>query len=134
MTLLGILIVLAATLWVARLLRCPSVASVRAGVMQHLIDNLAQAAKNYECENDAYPPGNGTGSAALGRALSAPGSKKLPYFEFRADVLTEAGDVRSFVRPEEIVHYRCPGLHNPASFDLWCADASGRDDGINNWE
>ncbi|MBV8879608.1 MAG: hypothetical protein JO332_06590 [Planctomycetaceae bacterium] len=48
-------------------------------------------------------------------------------------MLGSKGDFLNPVNPDRILSYRCPGVHNPKTFDLWCEDADGRPDGINNW-
>ncbi len=106
----------------------------RQGATHQLIDSLSQAAKMYERDHHAYPSGDGNGSAGLARALSVAGPKRLAYFELRDTMLDAEGHIVSYLRPSDRLNYRCPGVHNPASFDLWCRDATGREDGCNNWE
>ena len=112
----------------------------RHGAMKHLIDNLQQASKNYEMDQNQYPPGDGTGSADLADALSSATSKKVPYFEFRADLLATNGSVASLIRPGDILNYRnnqpkpAAGAHNKSYFDLWTPDCRNVADGCNNWE
>ncbi len=103
-------------------------------VTQHLIDELAKAAEAYEHEHKAYPPGDGRGSSSLVRALSIQGPTNLPYVDFGTIMVDAEGSVVSFIRSGDRLNYRCPGLHNPTSFDLWCPDTSGRPDGCNNWD
>ena len=87
-----------------------------------LTDMLDQACRAYETDMGEYPPGYGWGSAQLVTALATP---CLPYVEFRSDMLLW-GHVRNPAAPDDILHYRAPGQHNPRSFDLW-------GEGIDNW-
>ena len=93
-----------------------------------MVDQLTQAAKAYELDHEAYPPGDGSGSVELAKLLANPG---YPYFEFDFEMLDEEGHIRY---GDLVVHYRCPGVHNPSSFDLWMEDADGTRPGFNNWE
>ena len=108
----------------------------REGVAASLISQLSQAAKAYELDYAVYPPGDGTGSKVLAEYLQRKGVKQMQYFEFdlAGPALSPAGDIRNPVNGEKIIYYRCPGLHNPKTFDLWCADSKGKADGIHNWE
>jgi hypothetical protein len=111
-------------------------AHAREGTAHSLISQLSQAAKSYELDYAAFPPGDGTGSRDLAIALQKKGAKQMRYFEFPQDplMLTPAGDIRNPVNDEKILYYRCPGIHHPKTFDLWCADSKGKVDGINNWD
>jgi hypothetical protein len=95
------------------------------------------AARAYELDFAVYPPGDGLGSVGLVHALRAR-KERCAYFVFNAapapDVIAPDGNTRSPVHSEKLVCYRCPGLHPPGSFDLWCEDLKGRADGIYNWE
>jgi len=108
--------------------------AIRDAAAQSLVSQLAQACKSYELNHDRYPPGDGSGSSTLRACLHEPGPKKLPYFEFAPEAIDARGNIVSPVGEGKIILYRCPGLHNPKSFDLWCEDRKGRSDGINNWE
>jgi prepilin-type N-terminal cleavage/methylation domain-containing protein len=116
------------------------------GAMEHMLDNLTQATKNYELDQNAYPPGNGSGSATLVQALQSSGPKKIPYFEFRPDMLDGSGNIQSTIRPGlEFTNYKnnavnWPGnsgdanAHNKTSFDLWLPDCKNTPNGCNNWD
>jgi hypothetical protein len=67
------------------------------------------------------------------RALESNGSKRLPYFEFRDDMLDDFGNIASVIHRSDRIRYRCPGIRNSFGFDLWCPDALGNPDGCNNW-
>lgn len=108
-------------------------ALARAGTASSLLSQLEQATKAYELDFAGFPPGDGSGTAELMRCLTRSRKPKGAYFEFSREELTSKGDVRNPVDPDKVIHYRCPGLHRPASFDLWCEDADGHPDGINNW-
>ena len=66
------------------------------------------------------------------RARIAELSQAAALYELRHG--TYPAGIPSPADTDRIVHYRCPGVHNPRSFDLWCEDTKGRADGINNWE
>jgi len=104
----------------------------RENIASSLLSQLSQAAKAYELDFSCYPPGDGTGSAKLVECLTAR-PEKCRYFELPREEYPK-GHILNPVDPDKIVHYRYPGIHNPKTFDLWCEDASGRADGINNWE
>lgn len=124
--------------------------SGRQGAAEHLIDNLTQAAKNYELDCNAYPPNAGASdSNQLVYWLKSQGPKKLPYFEFQPDMLDGANNVMSPIRATDTIHYKnCamnyptnmtdPASHNKTSCDMWCTDCSGStttpNDRVNNWE
>ena len=96
--------------------------------------SLSTAAKVYEYDFERYPPGDGTGSRSLAQAMAQRGAKSFLYFEFADWMVNPKGEIRNPVNEEKIIFYRCPGTHNPKTFDLWCEDSKGRPDGINNWE
>jgi len=122
--------------------------SGRQGAAEHLIDNLMQATKGYELDQNAYPPGSASPypSAPLVTYLKSSGPKKIPYFEFLPDMLTASNDIRSPVRYNvDIINYRNNAINYPTnigdatarnktSFDLWAKDCSNIVDGCNNWE
>jgi hypothetical protein len=113
-----------------------SLSCAREWTASSLISQLAQAAKTYELDFATFPPGDGLGSRGLARALQAP-MKGPGYFNFgvdkTSDLIARDGNIRNPVHEEKIIYYRFPGIHNPKAFDLWCEDAKGRADGINNW-
>ena len=116
--------------------------SARQGAAQHLIDNLAQASKNYEFDQNIYPPGTGVDSKDLLEALNSLGPKKLSYFVFREDDYDATG-IFSPIWEGEIIKYQRnfpakPRGVQPAmnfqSFDLWTLDCTRVNDrGVNNW-
>ncbi len=123
---------------------CPGgLTRAREGAAEHLIDQLAQAARSYELDWGVNSPGCGHGSAGLVRALSAAGPGRSPYFDFPPDMLS-GGHVINPVWPDGegglgVIHFRnnlqpntCP--HPPArpgsGFDLWAADGARRRHGI----
>jgi len=128
--------------------------SARQGAAEHLIDNLTQAAMNYQFDHGVFPPGDGRGSADLVRCLGRAGPRGINYFEFSPDSLAADGSVINPVwfgepPPRGVIHYRnnlAPGgvkdppPRNLKSFDLWCAGC-GYDPAepctayeVNNWE
>ena len=118
--------------------------SARQGATQHLIDGLSQASKNYEFDQNAYPPGTGIGSIKLADALQAEGPKKLSYFAFRpTDRLGNGtGEIISPIWEVEIIKYQrnfppkgtTEPVMNVQSFDLWTMDCTRENErGVNNW-
>lgn len=110
---------------------------------QQLVDRVAAGVRRYRRECGVFPPGNGTGSSALVRALSEPSRTGDAYVRFRPEELTGMGHLRNPFAPEiEIVYYRNNRVlsdppyagRNLGAFDLWCRDAQGFSDGVNNWE
>ena len=88
-----------------------------------LVENLGLALRNYEADLGADPP---TGNANLVKALSVPGPKKLPYFEFVKGMLNADGEVLDpWGRP--IVYRVVPG-GAPGSVDLYSTGPDGKDD------
>lgn len=90
--------------------------------------NIALALKLYETDNGAYPKTE-QGLAALMAIPTAnpvPTHWKGPYLE------------RNFIDPwKNPYQYKCPGAHNPASYDLYSLGKDGVEgttDDITNWE
>jgi len=124
--------------------------SGRQGAAEHLIDNLTQATKMYETDQNAFPPSPPTyQSNTLVIYLKTQGAKKLSYFEFQPDMLDAGGNIRSTIRSTDILNYRnCavnnptnigdPTQHNKQSVDIWTTDCSGStvtpNDRVNNWD
>lgn len=115
----------------------------RQRMARRLVDQLAQETWNYYHDKGEFPPGDGTGSAGLVRALGGPSRTGAPYLQFAPEMLTPDGDLRNPVAPRNcIVHYRRNPVtdridtvaRNSGTFDLWCLGIEGRVDGINNWE
>jgi len=104
------------------------------GLAHSTLQELSQATKLYELDCGSYPPGDGNGSAALAKRLGSTEPKRLPYVDLRPDRVDRVGNIKHPFDPDKVIFYRYPGLHNPKTFDLWCADSKGRADGINNWD
>ena len=115
--------------WVCGIL--PNSRHAREGTTEHLIDQLSQATKAYELDMNAYPPGDGNGSNQLALVLGQRGPKNYAYYEFIKGMRDKQGNILSPIGP---IHYRCPGIHNSKSFDLWAVNFDGTPSGINNWE
>lgn len=124
-----------------------SMCSSREGAAKVLINQLHQACKMYEGDQNQYPPGDGKGSKKLVEALTKKAGKQHPYFEFQDDMLTgPKGDVINPVwasaggDDKQIIHYRrSKGFNdadakNKSSVDLWAADCDENAKGVNNWE
>jgi hypothetical protein len=112
---------------------CGGLTQGRQAATEALLCQLSQAVAVYELDHERYPPGDGSGSTELVTCLRKPGAKKLPYMDLPSEMVDGGGNLLNPVRESGVIHYRCPGLHNPKTFDLWCEDAKGRTDGINNW-
>ena len=129
----------------------------RQGTGEHLIDQLSQAAKAYELDQNAYPPGDGNGTGELGYSLEQKGPKNYAYFEFIEGMRDGSGNILNPVfagtgGPESFFYYRNnaagggggtgPSVRNTSSFDIWgygCLHkpaTAGPTDAweINNWE
>lgn len=122
----------------------------RQGVADHLIDQLGQASKAYEIDQNAYPTGVGDGSKQLYDALRTMGPKRLAYFEFQEEMLDTARNVLNPVfagvgPPNGIIYYRnntqpggaaSPAVRSRSSFDIWCAGCSAAisSDPTSKWE
>ncbi|MBI2900010.1 MAG: type II secretion system protein GspG [Planctomycetes bacterium] len=112
---------------------------------RYLIQNLTQATMMYLTDFGAYPP---SGNANLAKALSTPGAKKQPYFEFRKEDLSDKGEIldpwkRSILYRNNRVNWpgnqSDPDAHNKQSFDIYSFGPDGKDekgagDDVNNWE
>jgi hypothetical protein len=112
---------------------------------RNLIDNLTQAAKQYELDWNAYPPSGNTG---LVEKLKSAGAKKIPYFEFRAGMLNDKHEVldpwgHPLAYRNNASNYPAnledKTAHNKTSFDLYSFGPDGQDDGgsgddITNWD
>jgi hypothetical protein len=110
---------------------------------QRLIDALTQEAWNYYHERNEFPPGDGTGTATLVKALQESSKSGIPYMTFVEEMLTPSGDLRNPTRPESrILYYRNnrtvkgvpANVRNAQNFDLWGAGSDGTSDGVNNWD
>lgn len=132
----GLLLALFALFLVSATQLGGALARAREGTASSLIAQLSQAAKAYQLDYTVYPQGDGSGTKDLVISLQKRSAKQTVYFEFPRDpmMLTPAGDILNPVLEGKIIYYRCPGIHNPKSFDLWCEDSKGKRDGINNWE
>lgn len=104
-----------------------------------LVQCLNLACTGYELEYGEYPPGDGSGSASLYRALSRPGPQGKPFLHLQPEQL-ENGHVINPAKDGEIIFYRrnqpiaAPDAKNKESFDIWGVDHLGNPEGINNWE
>ena len=130
----------------------------RQGTGEHLVDQMSQAAKAYELDQNAYPPGDGNGTAELAYSLEQKGPKNHAYFEFIEGMRDGSGNVLNPVfagtgGPESFFYYQNnaaggggggsgPTPRNLSSFDIWgygCLHkpaSAGPTDAweINNWE
>ena len=110
---------------------------------QRLVDALTQEVWNYYHERNEFPPGDGTGTASLVKALQGPSKSGFPYMTFVEEMLTPSGDLRNPTLPERrILFYRnnrtvrsaAANVHNSRNFDLWGEGAEGTPEAVNNWD
>src|SRR5260221_4395784 len=78
----------------------------REPMARSMLSQLSQAAKAYELDCAAYPPGDG--SAGLVRALRASRKPVFGYFEFPAEQPPD-GDIPSPIDSLKVFRYRAPG-------------------------
>jgi prepilin-type N-terminal cleavage/methylation domain-containing protein len=110
----------------------------RTGAAQFLVESLDQSARMYWIDHGEYPE-NGSGTTTLAARLRQVSPKGPRYYQFGPDDLDAHGNVRSPIDSSAILYYRnnreLRGLigHNRESFDLWCRDARGEAEGVNNW-
>ena len=110
---------------------------------RQMLPRLNEELWRYHADHEAFPPGDGKGSAALARALKRADREGRAYFSFGTHELSEEGDILNPAMDyRTVIHYRnnqdtplgqYQG-HNPLTFDLWCHDARGRPGVMNNWD
>lgn len=111
----------------------------RQAAAELLMKNVVLAITNYEHATLQYPPGDGSGSRELVKALQQPGARGNPVMEFKADMLSPNGDLINPAQPDGdavtgIIHYRNnrgrragpdgvgrPGVAARRPYDLWAA-------------
>lgn len=100
---------------------------------QELMSNVTVALKMYWKDYNTFPAGDGTGSKDMIAAITKTGLRKgTSYLEEKVQLDT-LGNLNSPVDPDHIFYYRYPGTHNKSSYDLWCKNCLGTDEGVNNW-
>lgn len=112
----------------------------RYSAAEALMLNMEQACKTYELDQNVYPEGDGSGTAVMATAISAPGPKGLPYFEFKQNQRDGAGHVINPIKGvPEIFRYRRnfpnpgPLAVNKNFYDFWAMDCVDDPLGLNNW-
>jgi len=111
----------------------------RQAAAEGLMANVVLAITNYEQTTMSYPPGDGSGSRELVKALRQPGAKGLPTMDFKEDMLSPEGDLLNPAHPggdgvTRIIYYRNnrgrktgpdgvgrPGVSARRPYDLWAA-------------
>lgn len=101
---------------------------------QKLMAGIVQSLAVYEQTLMKLPPGDGSGSRELVKALRSAGPKQMPFLEIRDDLLTPEGDLINPVHEGMIIHYRNnagrkpgpdgvgrPGISSRRAYDLWAA-------------
>lgn len=90
--------------------------------------NIALALKLYETDNGFFP----TTEQGLGALLSKPTTNPIPA-NWKGPYLE-----RNYIDPwKNPYEYKCPGVHNPASYDLYSLGKDGVEgtaDDITNWQ
>jgi prepilin-type N-terminal cleavage/methylation domain-containing protein len=166
-TLIELLIVVVIIALIAALLLpaiLKALCNARQGTAEHLIDQLSQAAKAYELDFAVYPPGKGDGTKELAYYLQQKGPKKLAYFDFPQDMLSNGHIINPIYAdgdpPTNIIYYRNnvaaggaaggggggggaaggPPVYHKSSIDIWCAGCNytgavqATQWSVNNWE
>ncbi len=104
-----------------------------------LMANVVLGITTYEQNTMQYPPGDGSGSRELVKALQQPSARGNPAMEFKADMLSPNGDLLNPAHPDGdavtgIIYYRNnrgrktgpagegrPGVSARRPYDLWAA-------------
>ncbi|MEE9569820.1 MAG: type II secretion system protein GspG [Candidatus Binatia bacterium] len=107
---------------------------------QRFINNLTQGVKNYEFDQNEYPP---SGNASLYRALNSQGPRVIAYFILRPKDLTSDGLISDPWGNPLVYRRNFPGpgpeAKNRSSFDIYSFGPDGKDDkgswdDVNNWD
>jgi general secretion pathway protein G len=111
----------------------------RQAAAETLMANVVHGLTIYEQTTMRYPPGDGSGSRELVKALQQPGARGIPAMQFNADMLSSNGDLLNPAHPGGepeigILHYRNnqgrkpgpdgvgrPGVASRRPYDLWAA-------------
>jgi len=111
----------------------------RQTVAEATMANVVHALTIYEQTTMQYPPGDGSGSREMVKALLKPGAKGLPTMDFKDDLLSPEGDLLNPAHPDGdavtgIIRYRNnrgrkpgpdgvgrPGISARRPYDLWAA-------------
>jgi hypothetical protein len=90
---------------------------------RHLISQIDQATESYRTDYAMYPP---VDFSNLLKSITR---------ESRRRHETTGGEPSECLSSPlgKPIYYLCPGIHQPARFDLWTEDARGNPTGINNW-
>lgn len=104
---------------------------------------IVEGISNYYNDHGDYPPGLGSGSAELVRALQSRSKEGVPYMAFPPEHLSSAGDILNPACGGYGILYYRNNLRDPARnrgrvaerpFDLWGDGADGRLAGVNSWD
>ena len=104
-----------------------------------ILSGIVNGLTVYEQTTMKLPPGDGSGTRELVKALREEGPKKMPYMQISDEMLSPDGDFLNPVHADEespinIIHYRNnrgrkrgpdgvgrPGVSSSREYDLWCA-------------
>jgi len=109
---------------------------------RHLLGAMAEALWAYHRDRGEFPPGDGSGSAGLARALAGPSREGIPYLVFPPEGLTPAGDIRNPAATGDSVFYYRLKRNLAASegtgsqgwgYDLWWISPGGVEIGLSDW-
>jgi prepilin-type N-terminal cleavage/methylation domain-containing protein len=114
------------------LIHCIGVA--REAAAQTTMAGIVQSLAVYEQTMMKLPPGDGSGSRELVKALRSNGPKQMPFMDIRDDMVTPEGDLINPVHQDKVIHYRNnagrkpgpdgvgrPGIATRRAYDLWAA-------------
>lgn len=91
--------------------------------VERMLDRISRACDLYRSDFGEFPPGDGSGSAELARALQASRPEGGPYFGFHARSFDRGGNIANPAGTGGIIYYR----RGEGRFELWCRDAQGRE-------
>ena len=104
---------------------------------QQLVGALREAVESYRAKFGVYPPGDGSGSQGLVKALSQTKAGGDSFFPFSENMLKEGNILNPAV--DGILYYQCDAVPSATSnekrypFRIWGRDSKGDPTGINSW-
>ena len=112
--------------------------AIRHELARDLVGRIVDAAWARYRERGRFPPGDGSGSADLVRALREPSRTGLPYLDLPPEMLTPSGDIRNPLDPGGgVIRYRLDGCgttgEEGCGFEVWCDSSDGWEVGACEW-